>query len=867
MDANGLRRAFTGFFEKRGHTVLPSASLVPTDPDLLFTIAGMVPFKPAFLGEEAPPAKRATTIQKCLRAGGKHNDLEAIGTTSRHLTFFEMLGNFSFGDYFKELAIPFAWECSTQALGFDPERIWVTVHHSDDEAEAIWLDGVGVRPERLQRMGEDNWWQMGSTGPCGPCSELYYDRGPAYGSEGGPAHGGPERYVEFWNLVFMQFNQATDGALSDLPMRNIDTGGGFERMLALLGGMDSVFDTPVLRPMLETAESITGRRYGVDHHQDVALRIMADHARAMTFLVGDGVFPSNEGRGYVLRRIIRRSVLRASNLSRAEGVTPRLAQAVVELMSEAYPALSEHAGTIAEVLSREEELFRKTLRAGSALLDQALAGGSRRLSGEVAFRLHDTFGFPLDLTKEIAQERGVEIDMAGFEAAMAMQRQGSRLASAQAKPAQGSDAYKDILARCGTTRFVGYDTQQCQATVVATMPASAGEGGPPGDYLEVFLDSTPFYAEGGGQVGDTGWLRSGELEAEVLDTTAPLAGLHRHRVRLHRGTLAEGDGVTATVDGARRLAVMRNHTGTHLLHWALREVLGSHLRQQGSLVAPDRLRFDFSHHAAPSPEELRRAEDLVNAQILSDAAVQTEVSTKAEAEAKGAIAFFGDRYGERVRVVSAGPASVELCGGTHVAALGMIGPLRIIQESSIGSNTRRVEAVTGEASLKRSRWESELLERAAKLLQSSPSELVERVEELREEQRRQRDQLKALQSQARSQEAAALVASALNGRVVARLDGKSNAELRDLAVAVRDDPGIEAVALLGSPDGSGVAMVVAVKESSSLVASEVIGPAARAVGGGGGRGGDLVMAGGRDVSRLGEAVGIVERLLGLTEQQ
>ncbi|MGH9101976.1 MAG: alanine--tRNA ligase [Acidimicrobiales bacterium] len=862
MEANQLRRVFREFFASRGHLSLPSASLVPSDPTLLFTIAGMVPFKPWFLGDEAPAAPRVTTVQKCMRAGGKHNDLDAIGTTSRHLTFFEMLGNFSFGDYFKAEAIPFSWELVTGSLGLDAERIWVTVHETDSEAEGVWREAAGVPGARVQRMGEDNWWQMAETGPCGPCSELFFDKGPAYGAGGGPAGGSEERYVELWNLVFMQHNRLVDGTLADLPKRCIDTGAGLERLLTVLQGTDSVFDTDLLRPVVEAAARRAGSRYGRDAEIDVALRILADHSRSAAFLIADGVLPSNEGRGYVLRRIIRRAVRRGQQLDVHGLITPGLVEEVAEVMGEAYPELAGAAGFVAEIVGREEERFLATLRAGSAMLEEELASGAPQLSGAVAFRLHDTFGFPVELTTEIAAERGVEVDTAGFEAEMARQRAQSRGADGGPAPARAGE-YREILEQFGPTTFTGYERTEGTARVLAVLPGREGAG--PGEAgvseVEVFLDSTPFYAEGGGQVGDVGELVAPGARALVLDSTAPLPGLIRHRAVLELGALRPGAQVQAKIDAPRREAVKRNHTGTHLLHWALREVLGPHVRQQGSLVAGDRLRFDFSHHGAPTPEELGRVEDLVNRSVLEDSPVRTEVESRAEAEASGAIAFFGERYGEKVRVVHAGEASVELCGGTHVGALGMIGPLRIVSEGSIGANTRRVEAVTGHVALERSREESRIVERAGAMLQAPASEVLARIEDVRADQRRAREELRALRQQALREEAVRMAGAAVAGHVVARRDGLSREEMRELAVALREQPGLLAGVLVGSPDGKGVALVAVVAPSSGLHAAELLVDAARLTGGGGGRDPELAVAGGRHVERIDDALELVRQRL------
>ncbi|MGH9075487.1 MAG: alanine--tRNA ligase, partial [Acidimicrobiales bacterium] len=511
MDANGLRAAYTGFFVERGHLAVPSAGLVSHDPGLLFTIAGMQPFKPYFVGEEIPPNPRLVSVQKCLRVSGKQSDIENVGRTTRHLSFLEMLGNFSFGDYFKAEAIPWAWSFVTGVLGLDPDRLWVTVHDSDDEAEAIWIESVGFPAARIQRMGEDNFWRMGDTGPCGPCSEIHYDKGDAYGPPGGPAIGGGERFVELWNLVFTQYDQQPDGSLVDLPKRNIDTGAGLERILSVLQGTDSIFETDVLAPIVARAAAVTGRRYGDDEETDVSLRILADHARSMTFLIGDGVFPSNEGRGYVLRRVIRRAVRQAYQLGVTAAVTPPLALAVTEVMGAAYPELAREADFITSVLEREEARFGQTLRAGSAILDEELGRGEGTITGPVAFRLHDTYGFPIELTKEIAAERGVAVDVAGFESAMAGQRARAREAGLGGGP--GSEhlpAYRELLEEMGATDFLGYEADAATGRVLRVIEAdgpargSAGGGeGPAGPRVEVFLDRTPFYAEGGGQVGDT----------------------------------------------------------------------------------------------------------------------------------------------------------------------------------------------------------------------------------------------------------------------------------------------------------------------------------------------------------------------------
>ena len=856
MDANQLRRAWTQFFSERDHTPVPSSGLIPHHPRApLFTNAGMNQFLPYFLGEEAAPYARACSIQKCVRVKGKHDDIDLIGRTTRHLTYFEMLGNFSFGDYFKEGAIPFAWEFLTETLGLDGDRLWITVHDSDDEAADIWRDTVGVPAERIQRMGEDNFWEMGDTGPCGPCSEIYYDKGGAFGPPGGPAGGGgEERYVEIWNLVFMQYDRQPDGSLRDLPRKNIDTGAGLERIVPILQGVDSVWDCDVLRPIISRAEDLTGRRYGEDEEVDVKLRIMADHARSVSFLINDGVFPSNEDRGYVLRRILRRAALQTFFLGVDKDVLPTMIDAVADVMGEAWPELRKNQDFIRGVVEREEHRFRQTLAKGLALLDQALGEHPEELPGRVAFQLHDTYGFPIEVTREIVRERGASVDEAGFDAAMQEQQESSRR---QAKSGDGDgdgqvalDVLRDLLDQFGPTEFTGYREYETTAHVVGVVGDS------------VFLDRSPFYAEGGGQIGDTGTITTSTGRARVLDTTYALPGIHRHVVVIEDGTIAVGQEATAAIDAERRDAIRRNHTGTHLLHWALREVLGSHVKQAGSYVGPDRLRFDFSHYEAVKPEELDRIEDLVNERILANEPVRAYETSKEEAERIGAIAFFGDKYGDVVRVLEAGTRSVELCGGTHVSATGMIGPVRVVSEGSIGSNLRRIEALTGTATLERMRDDEEVLERAAALLRVRPDELPERLEKEIEARRALEKELESLRRAAAGGEAKDMAGTAVDGVVVARRDGLAPNDLRDLALAIRDQ-GARAVVLGGVPDRGGVALVAAVAKDSGLHAGELIADAARTVGGGGGKQQDVAVAGGKDPSKLDSALDQARAAAGL----
>jgi alanyl-tRNA synthetase len=861
MDANQLRRAWNSFWAERGHQLVPSAGLIPHHPTApMFTNAGMNQFVPYFLGEEPAPYARAASIQKCVRAGGKHNDIDEIGRTRRHVTFFEMLGNFSFGDYFKADAIPWAWQLVTEVYGLEADRLWVTVYETDDEAAEIWADATPIDPRRIQRLGKDNFWEMGDTGPCGPCSEIFYDKGAAYGDDGGPAAGSDERFMEFWNLVFMQDLRRPDGSLVPLARKNIDTGAGLERNLVVLNGLDSVFDTDVVRPLIDTAQSVTGRAYGRDDVHDVSLRILADHARTVTFLVNDGVLPSNEDRGYVLRRLLRRAVRHAYQLGIETAVMPAMVASVIDVMAEAYPDLRSNADFIVGVASREEEQFRRTLATGSARIEAELSSGATNISGDVAFVLHDTFGFPIDLTREIASERGIAVDQEGFDKAMARQRQMAAEAM-RAKKASGAsvidaDVYRELIDSFGPTEFTGYAEFTSKGRVVAVLDAGDGKH-------EIFLDRTPFYAESGGQIGDTGWLDTETGRARVLDTTAALPSLHRHTAEIVEGSIEPGQEVTATIDGARREAIRRNHTGTHLLHWALREMFGPQVKQQSSYVGPDYLRFDFNHHAPVQPDEVRRLEDLINERVLANEPVRAFETTKSEAEALGAIAFFGDKYGDVVRVVEAGSRSRELCGGTHVPALGTIGPFKVISEGSIGSNLRRIEATTGTGTIQRVRNEEDVLAGAAELLRTRPDDVVDAIEKTLARVRATEEELKALRSAAARSRGAELAESAVDGVVVARVDGLDAGALKDLAIAVRDRPGVRAVALVGTPDGERVALVAAVSADSGLIAHQLIGDAARVTGGGGGKQADVATAGGKLAGKIDEAVAAMRGAAGL----
>lgn len=839
----------------------------------MFTNAGMIQFVPYFLGEEHPPfaPPRAASVQKCVRAGGKHNDLDAIGRSLRHLSFFEMLGNFSFGDYFKQQAITWAWEFATETLGIDRSRIWATVHVSDDEAEEIWHKEVGLPRERIQRLDKDNFWEMGETGPCGPSSELFYDFGPEYGPDGGPANPAAEsRFIEFWNLVFMQYFRDASGGLSPLPSKHVDTGAGLERIVGLLHGSPSLFECDTLSQLVSTASDLTGRRLGDTEQGDVALRLIADHSRSMAFLIADGVIPSNEDRGYVLRRIIRRAIRFAYLLGARSRITPLMADHVIALMGGCYPELGEHADLMVRILDREEEQFSRTLQTGLGILESELGqlpeGGV--LPGTVAFMLHDRYGFPLEVTTEIVAERGMTVDTDGFVAHMAGQRARGRAAKKRTGIDERHGEYQRLLDAFGPTAFTGRDEYVSDARVLAVLP---GDGGTAGEGAEVFLDQTPFYAEQGGQVGDTGVLvrKSDGARFEVTDTAHAVPGLYLHKIAWTQGGagLAADDEVSALIDADRREAIRRNHTGTHLLHWALREVLGSHVRQQGSLVAPDRLRFDFSHFEPVTPAQVAAAENLVNREILGNGSVRHYETSQQEALEKGAIAFFGEKYGDRVRVLEAGSHSIELCGGTHVTALGQIGSLKIISEGSIGSNLRRVEAVTGMGTI-------ELLRRVEDTLAEVASTVGVPVAQAGTSVRKRLADLKRLEADNRQlrqrleqSRVRDLAAQASDGILVSRVEAEDTAALRRLAIAIARQAGLKAVVLGAVTSAGNPAVAAAVGPGTGLDAGQILDPVSPIIGGGHGRQSDVAVAGGRDASRLGAALDAMSRSLAALESR
>jgi alanyl-tRNA synthetase len=730
MDSLTIRDTFLRFYEERGHRRFDSASLIAQDPTVLLTIAGMLPFKPYFLGDATPPVARATSHQKCART----NDIENVGHTTRHLTFFEMLGAFSFGDYFKREAIRWAWQLSVDHFDLDPERIWVTVHEDDDAAWDLVLAETGVPAERIQRLGEDNLWDTGGAGPCGPCAELHYDRGEAFGAAGGPAVN-DERYLEYYNLVFMQYLQDEHGQIQgELPQQNVDTGLGLERLAVLKQGVANVFETDIVRPMVDRAGQLTGTDYGVEAAHDVSLRVIAEHARTATFLIADGVLPSKEGRGYILRRLLRRAIrhghLLGLDIGRGDGLLVPMIDTVIATMGAAYPQLATQRELITRVVAAEEADFGTRIRHGLERVDQVLAGvpSGGTFPGDVAFELHDTYGFPIDLTVEIAQDTGLTLDRDRFEVLMTQQRERARAGAKKGGGGIPVETYRAAAQAVGATDFLGYQVLSAEAELGAIVTAgglsqTAGEG----DEVEIVLARTPFYAEGGGQVGDRGQLATPTGRLAVLDTQEALEGMIVHRARVVAGEVTQGQPVEAVVDADRRLATARSHSATHVLHATMKEVLGEHAQQAGSLVQPGRLRFDFPHFEGVARDRLQEVEQVINGRVLRDPHVATEVMALDDAKAAGAVANFGDKYGQVVRVVTIGAFSKELCGGTHVPSGATIGTIAIVREESIGSNTRRVEALTGMDAFDHVARERLVAEEVARVVDAPIDAAVDRV--------------------------------------------------------------------------------------------------------------------------------------------
>jgi alanyl-tRNA synthetase len=864
MKTSEIRSAFLEFFRSKDHTIVPSSSLVPAnDPTLLFTNSGMVQFKNVFLGSEKLGYVRAADVQRCLRAGGKHNDLDSVGYTARHHTFFEMLGNWSFGDYFKPEAIAWAWEFLTGVLKLEKDRLWVTVYHTDDEAYAIWNEQIGVPPERIVRIGDnkgapyasDNFWQMADTGPCGPCTEIFYDHGAdiAGGPPGSPDEDG-DRYIEIWNLVFMQFDRAADGTLSKLPAPCVDTGMGLERLAAVLQHVHSNYEIDLFQRLIQVAAKLTNTA----DLENKSLRVIADHIRACSFLIVDGVLPSNEGRGYVLRRIIRRALRHGYMLGQKQPFFHALVATLVEVMGDAYPELSAKRDLVERALKAEEERFGETLEQGMKVFEDVTKKSGKTIPGEAAFRLYDTYGFPVDLTADIARERGLSVDMAGFEVAMEQQRERARSASQFDSRAT---LPAEVASALAPTKFLGYDTLSSgDAKVVAIVrEGRAIDTLDEGIDAVVLLDHTPFYAESGGQVGDTGTLSNADGRFEVADTIKLGGVFHAHVGRWHGKSLRNGAAVTAQVDDARRQSIVLNHSATHLLHAALRAELGTHVQQKGSLVAPDRLRFDFAHFQPIAADELRRIEDAVNAEIRhNDVAEVREMAYQAALD-YGAMALFGEKYGDEVRVLKMGDFSTELCGGTHVGRTGDIGLFKIVSEGGVAAGVRRIEAVTGAAAIALVAEEEARLGQIGALLSANGPEIVDKLRQLFERQKKLERELESFKAKAASSATQDLASTArrINGvdLVAARVDGLDAKALRD-GVDTLKQKLVDCVVLLAAGTDGKIALVGGVHGAAlgKVKAGDVVAHVAAQIGGKGGGRPDMAQGGGVDSPALDAAL-------------
>jgi alanyl-tRNA synthetase len=866
--SNQIRQDFLDFFKSKGHAVVASSSLVPgNDPTLLFTNAGMVQFKDVFLGGEKRSYKRAVSSQRCVRAGGKHNDLDQVGYTARHHTFFEMLGNFSFGDYFKRDAIAYAWELLTEVWKLPKDKLLVTVYHTDDEAFAIWRDVAGVPEDRIIRIGDnkgapyasDNFWQMADTGPCGPCTEIFYDHGAhiAGGPPGSPDEDG-DRFIEIWNNVFMQFDRQPDGTLVPLPAPCVDTGMGLERLAAVLQHVHSNYEIDLFQALIRRAAELTNTQ----DLENKSLRVIADHIRACSFLIVDGVLPSNEGRGYVLRRIIRRALRHGWMLGVRGGFFHRMVAALVEQMGEAYPELREKQATVEAALRAEEERFAETLDQGMRIFDEVAARSSGEIPGADAFRLYDTYGFPVDLTADMARERGMGVDMAGFEAAMEKQREQARAAS---KFASAGTLSADVVASLSPTEFIGYeDLESEQLKIIALLREGASvQALNEGEHGILILDRTPFYAESGGQVGDHGQLSAGSARFEVRDTQKLAGVFHGHVGHVSSGSLKVGDVLAARVDSARRQSTVLNHSATHLLHAALRSVLGTHVQQKGSLVAPDRLRFDFSHFQALSADELKTIEDMVNAEVRRNVAAEVHHMGMQEALDFGAMALFGEKYGDRVRVLRMGDFSTELCGGTHVHRTGDIGLFKILSEGGVAAGVRRIEAVTGEGALAHVREEEQRLGEIAELVGASKAEVGAKLRQLLDRQKQLEKTLEQMKAKSAANAASELADSAIDlggfKLVAARLDGLDAKALRDSVDVLKNKLG-DAVILLatGSEGKASLAAGVAGAALGKVKAGDVVSFVAAKINGKGGGRPDMAQGGGEDGPALATALRDVE---------
>ncbi|MBI5027025.1 MAG: alanine--tRNA ligase [Nitrospirae bacterium] len=870
MKSKEIRQLFIDYFVKRDHKALPGSPLIPEyDPTLLFTNAGMVQFKSVFLGEEMRPYSRAVTVQKCMRAGGKHSDLENVGRTARHHTFFEMLGNFSFGDYFKREAIKLAWEFLTEWMKLPKERLWLSIYEKDEDAYTLWQEEAGVSPQRIVRLGEkDNFWQMGDTGPCGPCSEIVIDQGPEVGC-GKPdcAVGcGCDRFLELWNLVFMQYNRDVTGKLTPLPRPSIDTGMGLERLTAVIQGKLTNFDSDLFLPIIKRVEEISGKTYGKKHSTDVSMRVIADHIRAITFLLSEGLMPSNEGRGYVLRRVIRRASRHGLMLGIDGPFLYRVVDPVLDIMAGPYPELTEELERSKKILRFEEERFAHTLSSGMGMLNDLIeklkVSGQDTIPGAELFRLYDTFGFPLDLAQDIASDSSLVIDEKGFQREMELQRRRARASWVGAEEAV-SDIYRKLLNEIGSTEFLGYDTLSSDAHILSVLKDGAlvpeiREG----EEAEIILDRTPFYGESGGQVGDTGLIKAEGVRIEVIDTKRPNE-IFSHICRVKKGTAKVGARVFASVDAQRRKAIMRNHTATHLLHAALRLVLGDHVKQAGSLVAPERLRFDFTHFSSMEDREIEEVEAIVNEKIIENMPVAISWMALEDALRIGVTALFGEKYGDRVRVVKAGDFTLELCGGTHCKFTGEIGPFKIIAEGSVAAGVRRIEALTGFSALSYFREQGVEIKKVAALLKARDMKVAERLEKFIKDAKDREKELEKIKSKtvARGADEILEECRVINGiKVLAhRVDGLDIKALRNLADTLKDkiDSG---VLVLGSTLNGQASYVTMVTKDlmNRLHAGEIL---KEVTGGKGGGRADMAQGGTKDIENIDTALNSVYEIV------
>ena len=865
MTGNDIRNEFLDYFRKNGHQVVRSSSLVPQDdPTLLFTNAGMVQFKRVFIGEEKKPYARATTSQKCVRAGGKHNDLDNVGYTARHHTFFEMLGNFSFGDYFKEKAIEYAWDLLVNGYGLPKDKLWISVYLDDDEAYDIWHEQIGVSSDRLIRLGEkDNFWSMGDTGPCGPCSEILIDRGEEFGCDRPDCAAGCDcdRYLEIWNLVFMQFNRDASGEMTPLPKPSIDTGMGLERIASIVQNTVTNYETDLIMPIIKMVEDLADKNYGKEDISDVAMKVIADHSRSAAFLIGDGVLPSNEGRGYVLRRIMRRAIRYGRQLGLAEKFLYKTTNAVIDIMKPAYPELDEGRSFITNVIQNEEARFSETLDNGLKLLNDSIAELSAKerteVPGDIIFKLYDTYGFPTDIVKDVLRDKGMTMDLEGFNTAMDHQREQSRSVTSFSAM---NEAYKDLSAKGIKPKFVGYEALSCNTTVVlmvrggkAVSMASAG------DDIELVSEITPFYGEAGGQVGDRGLITGNGFEISVENTLKDPTGLIIHHCKVLSGHVTTGDSINMSVDKINRDAIARNHTATHILHAVLRNVLGDHVKQSGSMVAPDRLRFDFTHFSQVDSQSLNQIEMLVNERIRENVPVALEEMEAEEAFKSGATALFEEKYGDRVRVISLSDFSKELCGGTHTSRTGDVGLFKIVGETSVAAGIRRIEALTGEAAIIEIQKVTEILQKSAFLMKDKPENVTRRIEKLLSDQKNLEKEIEKLKASiaTKSAEGTDEEIKEVNGVkvIVKKVSVEKPNMLRDLADRFKDK--IQSgIVVLGSVSGPKVLLIACVTKDlvSRFHAGEIVKHLAGQVGGGGGGRPDMAQAGGTQPENLDKAL-------------